>query len=401
MTSAQLSTTSPYSRFGLGDIQGNVFSQFSALGGGTTSLSLKNKINPYNPATYSNIGKNTFLLSLGALHNTVNLKNSYENQVQNNTSFSHLTIAFPLNSKTGISIGLLPYSNIGYQISSRDEINSADLIYSGDGGLSTTYIGGSYKVSSNLSLGANANYIFGGLNRRKKLLYDDNSFLNSRSNSKLYIDGFYYQVGVLYNNELQGKRFVTLGISLTNNSEININRNEILETFRFSGLSEVVKDTVYNNQEDGFLTLPQYMSFGLTYKDDNRLLFIVDYRIQDWSNYKVFDELDNLINSSRASLGLQFVPDYNSITTYYKRISYRFGVSFANTPLQFYSTQLTEKTISLGLGLPNKKAGTIYDLSIILGERGTVENNLLKEQFIKFGLSISYESIWFLKRKYD
>ena len=38
---------------------------------------------------------------------------------------------------------------------------------------------------------------------------------------------------------------------------------------------------------------------------------------------------------------------------------------------------------------------------LVIGERGTLENNLLKEQFIKFGLSISYDSIWFLKRQYD
>jgi len=40
-------------------------------------------------------------------------------------------------------------------------------------------------------------------------------------------------------------------------------------------------------------------------------------------------------------------------------------------------------------------------LSVTLGERGTTENNLLKEQFIKFGLSVSYDGIWFVKRKYD
>ena len=65
------------------------------------------------------------------------------------------------------------------------------------------------------------------------------------------------------------------------------------------------------------------------------------------------------------------------------------------------NNQLTEKSISFGIGIPVKRSRTKYDLSVTLGERGTTENNLLKEQFVKFGLSVSYDGIWFVKRKYD
>ena len=34
-------------------------------------------------------------------------------------------------------------------------------------GLSKIYFGGAYKVNSNFSIGINASYVFGGLNRRK------------------------------------------------------------------------------------------------------------------------------------------------------------------------------------------------------------------------------------------
>ena len=42
-----------------------------------------------------------------------------------------------------------------------------------------------------------------------------------------------------------------------------------------------------------------------------------------------------------------------------------------------------------------------YNLFCIVGQRGTTDNNLLKEQFIKLGLTVSYDGIWFVKRKYD
>ena len=61
---AQLGTSSPYSRFGLGDLQGNMFPEYNALGGGVTALNNAYSINPYNPATYNSFGTNSFLLSL-------------------------------------------------------------------------------------------------------------------------------------------------------------------------------------------------------------------------------------------------------------------------------------------------------------------------------------------------
>ena len=57
--------------------------------------------------------------------------------------------------------------------------------------------------------------------------------------------------------------------------------------------------------------------------------------------------------------------------------------------------------LSIGFGLPVKKSRTRYDLSLLFGQRGTIEDNLLQERYIQFGLSVSYDGIWFVKRKYD
>ena len=46
---AQLGTSSPYSHFGLGDLQGNVLPEYNALGGGVTAISSQNSVNYTNP----------------------------------------------------------------------------------------------------------------------------------------------------------------------------------------------------------------------------------------------------------------------------------------------------------------------------------------------------------------
>ena len=396
---AQLGTSSPYSRFGLGDLQGNAFPVYNALGGGVTALSSSNSVNPSNPASYTSFRANSFLFSTGGLHNTTQIQNSTDKQVVNNSAFSHLTIAFPISSKLGASFGMLPYSNIGYTLNARDSVVNADMIYTGDGGLSKVYFGGAYEPFKGFSLGINASYLFGGLNRRKKLDYDDESFFDSRSNSSINLKGYYYELGLLYKKELANEKELSFGLTANNNSTLRAKRSNIVETI--SGPYEIVKDTASNVVEWGEVTLPNYISTGLMYRDGEKWLLIADYSMQNWADYTLLGESDDLSNSMRLSGGLQYTPEFNSVTKYYKRMQYRLGAAYSNTPLTLNDTQLKEMSVSFGFGIPVKKSRTKYDVSLTLGQRGTTDNSLIKEQFVKFGLSVSYDGIWFVKRKYD
>jgi len=398
---AQIATSSPYSRFGLGELQQNIFPEFNALGGASTALSSSKSINPNNPATYTSFATNSFLLSTGGWHQTTRMQNATLEQTVNNNAFSHLVLGFPLSRKIGISFGMIPFTSTGYQISTRDAVYNADMNYYGDGGLSKVYFGAATANELGLSIGINASYLFGGLNRRKQLVYDDESFLNSRSNSKINLKGYYYELGVLYKKVLNENDKFSIGLAANNNSSIRAKKSAIVESLEFLGFSAVPKDTFVNITEWGDITLPKYISLGISYNKDKRWLLVADYSMQDWAEYTMFDESDNLANSMRVSGGIQYTPEYNSVTKYYKRINYRFGASYGNTPLQFDNNQLTEKSVSFGFGIPVKKSRTKYDFSCTLGQRGTTENNLIKEQFVRLGLSVSYDGIWFVKRKYD
>tara|TARA_B100001250_G_C19765966_1_gene774762 strand:- start:295 stop:1560 length:1266 start_codon:yes stop_codon:yes gene_type:complete len=402
---AQIATSSPYSRFGLGDLQQSVFPEFNAFGGASAALSDSKTLNPNNPATYTFFATNSFLLSTGGRHQTTEIQNATAQQTVNNNSFSHLVLGFPLGRKIGASFGMIPFSSTGYEMSTNlvDDDPSHKVIanYYGDGGISKLYFGGAFELSNDLSVGINASYLFGGLNRRKQLVYNDESFLNSRSNSKINLRGYYYELGILYKKELNEDDKFSIGITANNKSLIRAKKTELVESFEFSGLLEIPKDTFVNSTDWGDITLPQYITVGFSYNKDKRWLFVADYSIQNWAEYRVFKESDNLVNSIQLCGGVQYTPEHNSITKYYKRMNYRIGASYSNTPLQFEDNQLKEMSVSFGFGIPVKKSRTKYDFSCTLGQRGTTENNLIKEQFVRLGLSISYDGFWFEKRKYD
>ena len=115
----------------------------------------------------------------------------------------------------------------------------------------------------------------------------------------------------------------------------------------------------------------------------------------------MFGESDSLQNSSRISSGLEYTPEYNSISSFFKRCKYRLGISFNETPLNINNINIEDKSISFGIGIPVKKNNTTYDLSITFGQRGTLSSNLIEEQYVKLSLNVSFDGIWFVERKYD
>ena len=79
---AQESTSSPYSRFGLGDLTTQFSPVFNSLGGGGSAIYNDKIINPYSPATYTAFKSNSFLFSTGVSHNTININSLSETQLE-------------------------------------------------------------------------------------------------------------------------------------------------------------------------------------------------------------------------------------------------------------------------------------------------------------------------------
>ena len=401
IASAQQTTSSPYSRFGLGDLSSQFSSVFNSLGGGGYAINDSKIINPFSPASYSSFQSNSFLFSTGVNNETIDIQSLTNNQTVNNISLSHILFGFPLTKKIGSSFGIIPFSSIGYSMQNRDDIFGADMLYDGDGGISKVYFGSSLELHQNLSVGANASYLFGGLNRRKRLVFDDETIFNSRSNSLINIKGIYYEFGAVFSKKIDDNNSqISISINTSNNTNVDAKRTNLVETFEYSGTNEIVKDTFVNSVEKGSMILPKYTNLGLAYSLD-KWLFVFDYSTQNWSDYELFEESDSLINSQRISGGLQYTPDISSVNQFYKRCHYRVGLALNTTPLQINNTQLEDKSISFGIGIPIKKNKSTYDISLILGQRGTTSNNLLKENYVKIGLSMSFEGIWFVKQKYN
>jgi len=122
---------------------------------------------------------------------------------------------------------------------------------------------------------------------------------------------------------------------------------------------------------------------------------------KNWKEFSVFDVADTLSNSWRLTVGGEFIPDHTNISSLFKRITYRAGLKYNQSYLNFGGTKINEFGISFGFGFPMKKSKTGIDLGFEIGRRGTTVNNLIQENYLNVFLGVSIQEHWFHKRKYQ
>lgn len=363
-------------------------------------------VNYSNPASYTVFDTNAFVLETGINSQTVKLSTTNQNQTSNYTSLSHLAFGFPVTKWWGSSIGLLPYSNVGYKISNYETVTGIGKIkylYEGSGGLNQFYVGNAFQLK-NLSVGFNAAYIFGYLDRTGTVSYPDSIYyLSLRLTNGTRINGLHFSYGLQYEKSLNNDWTVQLGLVYTATAQLTAKRDSFAYTFLSSGADyEKIKDTLVDAENSkGKITLPYSIGGGIIIKKSDNWLMGLDYQMQNWDNYSSFGEKDSLKNSWATSGGIEFTPSNTTISSYWKRVHYRLGARYTKTYLQLRNNQLNEYAVSCGFGLPLKRTKTSFNIGFELGERGTTENNLIKEQFGRIILNVSFNEFWFFKRRFE
>lgn len=162
-------SSSSYSRLGIGD---PVYS-FSPYGNGIGGLGVS-VAHPFffdivNPASWNQINRTRFSIDMSYSGSFVS-----ENSVSGfnaKAQFNGLAFAFPVSDSNGATVvmGITPYSTVYYNVSQNgvdltQASGSYQIVYNGKGGLSKAFIGSSYRLPFDVSLGATLNYYFGSLN---------------------------------------------------------------------------------------------------------------------------------------------------------------------------------------------------------------------------------------------
>lgn len=409
---AQVTTSSPYSRYGLGNIKGSLLPQLRAMGGISTAVNKVtgfNYINMQNPASYSGINLTT--IDIGMSAGLTNLSRNSLSETSFNSTFSHLTFAVPVTRRSALSFGILPYSDLGYSYRNTVKIDtmSVDQLYEGEGGLSKAYLGYGYRFGDHLRIGGNLEYIFGNLQTTRSTEYTEIGAINAKLQNKNSVGGLNYSYGIQYDFNVGKKTAVTLGYSGSSSSKINSSQSFYATQYTrdANGNESTAIDTL-NAVEKGKsnLKLPLTHNFGISIQQNDKWMVGADFRMGKWSAVSINDVNQGLQDSWGASIGGQFTPDYSSYNNYLKRVDYRLGFNYDKTYIQISNQDIKQMGASLGFGFPLSpaNAGTAFykiNFTTEVGQRGTLNNNLVKEKYINFHLSFTLNDTWFRKYRVD
>jgi hypothetical protein len=336
----------------------------------------------------------------------------YESQGQSVTNgfggIHHIAISFPVTKWWGASLGLVPYSQVGYQIKHYEvdpiilsSIGRVKYYNKGSGGVNQAFIGNAFKPIENLSIGFNLSYFFGSLDYISEVVFPTNqpNYLNTIEKNSVVVSDIALSFGAQYTAYVNKKEntFFTFGATIDNETKIKAKRKYLAKWER-GGYSDTIS---FTDSSYGNITFPRNISVGAAYNYQNKLFTSIEYSTQDWTNASFLSVNETqLTNSQTYRFGLEYIPSRYDLRSYLKRISYRFGSHYTNSYLKFNDNQVKEFGLSAGMGFPFRN-NTRFNVSFEWGKRGTTADGLIKETYGILDLSLTFYDFWFIKRKYN
>ena len=401
---SQTGTTSPYSYAGLGDVnfRGTHVNRFM---GGLEIYNDSIHANLSNPSSYAKLKLTNY--NLGLNYRINNMIGANETKSIASAGLNYIGVAMP-TKYFGFGFGIIPYTSVGYKLSYLDNANDNENIlnlFEGEGGINKTFFSVGFRPLKFLSLGVTLNYNFGKI-RYETGIFQDQVTLGTVLENISSISGLdlklstQLEIPIKDALELQAMLSYTPEANLISTNSRFYNTRSFLATNNFGENVEI--SLIDFGLKRTNITIPDIISFGFGVGKERKWFAGVQYTMNAMQNFShEFISLPNVgyENAYQFSLGGFYIPDYSSITSYWKRIVFRMGFRHELTGILINNFGLKETGVNFGFGLPlagfsNTNIGFEYASRV-------ADSKTYKENFWSFRIGFSLNDKWFIKRKYN
>ena len=406
---------SPYSIYGIGDIskEGTAFNK----GMGGTGIATRNKrfINYLNPASVTARDSLSFMADFGLSQKNTVYRQGDIKSANNTFNIYDFVMSFPIYRSSAFMVGITPFSDVGYDFSSIEtdpEIigNTGNITYDsyGSGGVYQVFFGAGATFWKKLSLGAEAIYYFGNIDKVTNMDYSNSSYRSINSGNDLNIRAFTGKFGLQYEQKLSGNVSMTLGATY----RLGTGMKGYAKEYRYANLSSIT-DTLRFNVDtlaSAGLRVADEIGVGLALKGGDKWSVEFNYLRSDWTG-SGFDGArgfgvsgDSKFSSTVSQsfrAGFEFVPNRNDIRYFFKRCAYRGGLYYDQSYYKLDGNNVNSMGITLGITLPVFRWYNGLTLGVDLGQRANARNNMIRERYAMFVVGFNIHDIWFQKPKYN
>lgn len=402
-----LGTFTPYSLFGIGEIEKQGTSYNKGMGGVGIGVRDNRFINYTNPASITARDTLAFMLDFG-----VSQKNFYNtdgnvNSAFNTANMQNIMFTAPIKNKSAFIVGITPYSNIGYKFRENEPDHEivakyGDIAYEkfGNGSINQLFIGAATNIGDHFSIGAEMLYYFGTLTRNSNVEFvTDITMRDIRTGWDYSVNAISGRAGAQYFNTFGNVEFVA-------GATYRFASNLAGDFTRFAtAVAGSMVDTIKMESLSGYkVEVPSELGIGFSFRKPDKWMVGFDYVGQNWKGSHFGDTSGDMFeaaNSSSFKAGFEFVPNRYDIRYYLKRVSYRFGAYYDKTYFNIGGNQVNAAGFTVGMSMPINRWYNAITWSVDFGQRGALENNMVRERYIQFNFNLNLYDIWFVKRKYN
>ncbi len=393
--------SSPYSAYGIGEIQDQDPDRSSGMGYTSTALMstpgfLLNK----NPASLIGLERSLAQVDLALIGKTVTFKGdaiSTDNNKAKDLIIKRISISAKINNHWASSIGFKPYTFVNYSFTAQKSIEGSSAtytgLYDGNGGLHNIFWNNAFAIGKHLALGIRSNFIFGSINQIETL---QGATLTTPIVSQVtnYYSGFRFEGGAIYGNKINKNWKFSVGGKVTTKNDLDVSKTLTVQ----EGNTVVESDKDLGTDK---FTLPWQYDAGIALVNKGRTTFTVDYSRANWNKLNPSGTTYSMVDRDRYSAGVQFSNQVQRYGLVAEKSYFQAGLFTGQSYLQVKGQQIKEMGATLGYG-GYLSRGLAFHLAVEGGTRGTVANNLVKENYFQFTLALSYREVLYSKgRKYD
>lgn len=393
----------PYSMYGYGILGDRATSLQRQMGGVGVAMNSGRQVNVMNPASYAATDSMTFLFDMGA---DLSFMWSQEGSAKEHTTgggVDYITMQFPLSKYMGASVGLLPYSSVGYAFG--NDITHGTMENQGSGGINELYLGvaGGFK---GFSLGVNVSYDFGNIVNDVFAVPSGGG--NTKFEHVMKVRDWNILIGAQYTARITRNDRLTLGVTYSPKKTLLGKTWATIQETTIS--SEEPREVARMTMKGNYYT-PNSIAAGLSYTHErtNRFTVEFDYSWQGWKDtkysplystadpsVKVFEGME-FNNRSRYAAGVEYVPRLRG--SYMQRVAYRLGAYYTDDYLKIRDNGVREYGVSAGFGFPTVEGKTMINLGLEWKMRQAHPQSLIKENYLNITLGVNFNEVWFFKRK--
>ena len=402
---------SVYSMLGIGNIRTDNFDYGSGMAGAATSIRDGRYIIDANPASLPYLDDHYFAMELSGSFQSINYTGDPITSPlrSNQAQFQRFAMGTRITKFWGASWGLKQFSSSNYSLyGQKNVIGTSKYIttyYEGTGGINQVFFANGWRIGNNFSVGLNSAYLFGNMTQTENL-YGEN-YIGSQLNTsnRLYYAGFYFTGGLQYQGKISDKLVLGLGVTASRKTTLKGDRSLSMSAGNPENGSptNIISDSLLGNTS---FRLPDMFGGGLSLTYDKSFTLAGDYQYGKWEDVGNSTNGYNYgySNSSRVSVGMSYAPRkvFTYQGQYVEMEKYRLQAGFYmnHEYINMYGQQITDKGVSLGIGLFSRRSPLSYLLNFQYGSRGTTLNNLIKENYLKVGITLSYRDLW-KRRRYN